>query len=101
MFGRVTCTDPPAAAGVTTCSGKAMTKPDPAVAVPAGTNTATKPGACTEGELIVLTLTPVLELELELELELTAALLGPALTAGSAVVALLAAETVKSGGATL
>ena len=76
-----------------------MTNPDPAVAVPAGTNTATKPGACTEGELIVLTLTPVLELELELEL--TAALLGPALTAGSAVVALLAAETVKSGGATL
>jgi hypothetical protein len=74
-----------------------MTKPDPAVAVPAGTNTVTKPGTCTEGELIVLTLTP----ELELELELTAALLGLALTAGGAEIALLTVEIVKRGGATL
>jgi hypothetical protein len=72
-----------------------MTNPDPAVAVPAGTNTATRPGTCTEGELIVLTLTP------ELELELTAALLGLALTEGSAEVALLTVEIVKRGGATL
>jgi hypothetical protein len=78
-----------------------MTKPDPAVAVPAGTNTVTKPGICTEGALIVLTLTPELELELELEPELTAALLGLALTEGSAEVALLPVEIVKRGGATL
>ena len=70
-----------------------MTNPDPVVAVPAGTNTATKPGTCTEGELIVLTLTP--------ELELAAALLGLALTASSAEVALLTVEIVKRGGATV
>ncbi len=118
---RVTCTVPPAAAGATTCSGKAMTKPDPAVAVPAGTNTATKPGTCTEGELIVLTLTPELEVTVALLLAEAVALVvalvfpaavfegagvpredaGAALTAGSAVVALLTVETVKSGGAVL
>jgi hypothetical protein len=95
-----------------------MTKPDPAVAVPAGTNTVTKPGTCTEGELIVLTLTPELEVTVALLLAEAVALVfpaallegagvpredaGAALTAGSVVVvALLTVGTVKSGGATL
>ena len=55
------------------------------------------PGTCTEGELIVLMLT----LELELELELTGVMLGPALTVGSAELALLTVEIAKRGGATL
>jgi len=95
-----------------------MTKPDPAVAVPAGTNTATKPGTCTEGELIVLTLTPELEVTVALLLAEAVALVfpaavlegagvpmegaGAALAAGSVgVVALLTVGTVKSGGAVL
>ena len=43
-------------------SGKAITKPVPAVAVPLGTNTATKPGSCALAWLMVLTLMPGLEL---------------------------------------
>jgi hypothetical protein len=95
-----------------------MTKPDPAVAVPAGTNTVTKPGTCTEDELIVLTLTPELEVPVALLLAEAVALVfpaallegagvpredaGAALTADSVgVVALLTVGTVKSGGATL
>jgi len=65
-----------------------MTKPDPAVEVPVGTNTVTKPGTCTEDGLMVLTLTP--------ELDLTAALLGTALRL-AVTAALLAATTVNAG----
>jgi len=45
-----------------TASGKAITRPEPEVAVPEGTKTETKPLVCCVGVLIVLTLTPELEL---------------------------------------
>jgi len=90
LLGSVTWTAEPTIAGGTTCSGKAMTKPEPAVAVPAGTNTATNPVTCWVGVLMVLTLTP--------ELELIATLLGAELLLAEAA-ELLAAKTVKVGGA--
>ena len=50
-----------------------MTSPVPAVEVPAGTSTATKPVTCVVGELMVLTTTPELEpAATELEVELLA-----------------------------
>lgn len=84
-----------------------MTKPVPAVAVPAGTSTATKPVTCVVGELMVLTTTPELEpvtteLEAGVLLEDADAETGVAAGAGAlaaAVEALLAAYTVKVGGA--
>ena len=60
-MGNVTCTDELGPADVSTCSGKAMTRPVPVVAVPAGTSTATRPVTCIVGELMVLTTTPELE----------------------------------------
>ena len=107
-MGKVTCTAELAAAVVNTCSGNAMTKPVPAVAVPAGTSTDTKPVTCVVGELMVFTTTPELEPEatgLEAELlEAADAETGVAAVAGAgtlaaAVEALLAAYTVKVGGA--
>ena len=113
MLGKVTCTAELGAAVVNTCSGNAMTRPVPAVAVPAGTSTATKPVTCVVGELMVLTTTPELE---PAATELDAALLledageeaevaagdGVGDVAGAlpaAVEAPLAAYTVKVGGA--
>ena len=60
-MGNLTCTDELVPADVSTCSGKAMTRPVPVVAVPAGTSTATRPVTCVVGELMVLTTTPELE----------------------------------------
>ena len=83
-----------------------MTSPAPAVEVPAGTSTATKPVTCVVGELMVLTTTPELELiatEPEAELlEEADADVETEVAAGAlpvAVVAPLAAYTVKVGGA--
>jgi len=86
-----------------------MTKPVPAVAVPAGTSTATKPVTCVVGELMVFTTTPELEpvateLEAGVLLEDADAETGVAAGAGAgalatAVEAPLAAYTVKVGGA--
>ena len=66
-----------------------MTKPDPAVEVPVGTSTLTKPETCAEGGVMELTVTP--ELEPPAGALLTALLLEDAAL-------LLTAETVKLGG---
>ena len=111
MLGKVTCTAELGAAVVNTCSGNAMTRPVPAVAVPAGTSTATKPVTCVVGELMVFTTTPELEpaaTELDAallpedadeEAEVAAGAGAAAGTLAAAVEVPLAAYTVKVGGA--
>ena len=76
MSAKVTLTVAPVSvAAFKAGSGKAITKPVPAVAVPLGTNTATKPGACALAWLMVLTLMPGLELAGALPAELPETLL--------------------------
>ena len=102
-MGRVTCTEVFAALDVRTCSGKAITRPVPAVAVPEGTSTATKPVTCVVGELMVLTTTPELEptetLLDEALLDDEALLEDETLLAGATVA--LAVNSGKVGGAEL
>ena len=111
MLGKVTCTAEFAALFVSTCSGRAMTSPEPAVAVPDGTSTATKPVTCVVGELMVFTTTPELEpattaLEAELLLADAEVITDAEVAAGAgagalltAAGALLLAYTVNVGGA--